>query len=94
MLQVRENEISLRSCAPKKEYWLQKMRFFDSNASSLPTVLFTQYKSTWLTGISSHCKTALPTKVSVFSSYMRQNAYCGNLKCTFVAMSLLRNKGQ
>jgi len=41
-------------------------------------LLFTQYKTTWLTAISSHCLTALGylPKNHAFNSYMRQNAYC------------------
>jgi len=47
MLQVREMRfhyanglVVLRICAPLEEYWLQKMRFVGSNASSL-TLLYT-----------------------------------------------------
>jgi len=31
-------------------------------------LLFTQYETTWLTAISSHCLAALPTNVSTFNS--------------------------
>jgi len=32
-------------------------------------LLFTQYKSTWLTAISSHCLTTLLAKMSAFNSH-------------------------
>ena len=35
-----------------------------------------------------------PPQMSAFSSHMRRNAYCRDLKWIFVAMFLLRNKGQ
>ena len=60
-------------------------------------VLFTQYKTIWLTAISSNCLAALLAKMPAFNSHWRQNTYCRNLKWTFeklVAMLLLRNKGQ
>jgi len=34
------------------------------------------------------------SQMSSFNSHMRQNAYSRNLKWTFVATSLQRNKGQ
>ena len=64
-----------------------KIRFVGSKVS------FTLHKSMWLTAISSHCLAALPAR-DVFNSHMRLNAYCRNLKRTFVAMLLLRNEGQ
>jgi len=52
-------------------------------ATSLLTLLFTQYKTTLLSAISSHCLAALPAKMSAFNSHMRQNIYYPNLKQTF-----------
>jgi len=63
-------------------------------ASSATIFLFTLYKAKWLTAISSHCLVALTAKDVAFSSGMRQNAYCRNLKWIFVAMVSLRNNGQ
>jgi len=60
----------------------QKLRFAGRYPSSF-MLLFTQYKTTWLTAISSHCLAALPAKMSAFNSYMLQNAYYCNLKLTF-----------
>jgi len=54
--------------------------------------LFTLYKSTWLTAISSHCLAAL-LATDAFNSHMRLNAYYRHLKRTFVAMLLLCNEG-
>jgi len=41
------------------------------------------YKPTQPTTISSHCLTTIPAKMSAFNIYMRQNAYCRDLKCIF-----------
>jgi len=66
---------------------------FQKCASLAARFLFTSYKNTWLTAISSHCLAALRA-TDVFKSHMRLNAYYCNLKWTFVAMQLLRNEGQ
>jgi len=41
---------------------------------------YTQYKTTCLSDISSHCLVALPAKMFAFSSHKRQNAYYRNLR--------------
>jgi len=47
----------------------QKIRW-RSYASFSLRLLFTQYKTTWLTAISSHCLAALPANMSAFSNHM------------------------
>jgi len=37
-------------------------------------LLFTPYKTTWLTAISSHCLTAVSSKISVFNSKQQHTA--------------------
>jgi len=58
-------------------------------------LLFTQYKTTWLTAISSHCVAALPSKISAFNISMRQNACYRDLNLQrFAAMVLLHNRDE
>jgi len=68
-----------------------------SIATASLMLLFTKYKTTWVTSISSHCLAALPAKMSAFNSPMPQNAYCRNFEVNlwrFVATLLLRNTEQ
>jgi len=48
-------------------------------------LLFTQYKTTWLTAIGRHCPAALPVKLSALTSH-------GKLELNLPDMLLLRNK--
>jgi len=51
---------------------------------SLLMLLFTQYKTTCLSLISTRCLVvALPAKIFAFNSHTRQNSYCCNLKQNF-----------
>jgi len=66
MLQMRENEISLRIRSGGTphlhtlgERGLQKTALFSSNARFSFMLLFTQYKTVWLAPINSHCLVAL-----------------------------------
>jgi len=43
-------------------------------------LLFTQYKTTFIAAISSHCLPASPAKMSVFNKHVRQKAYYRNMK--------------
>jgi len=45
-----------------------KHRFFKLVATLLDSLMhFTQYKTTWLAAISSHCLAALPAKIAVIA---------------------------
>jgi len=51
-----------------------------STATELLVLLFTQYKTTFLAAISSHCLPALPAKMHEFNKHVRQKACYRNLK--------------
>ena len=55
---------------------IAKLRCVDSNAAFSLTLLFTQYKTTWITAVSSQYHTAVPVKMFEFNSYKRENAFC------------------
>jgi len=58
--------VELRSCAASEvTFVLQKMHFVSSSARFSLRLLFTQYKTVWLTAISSHCLAALCLRSTV-----------------------------
>jgi len=62
---------------------LQKIRFVSSNARFSLMLLFTQYKTVWLTAFSSHCLVALPYQYVCIQQSHAQNAHCRHLRSTF-----------
>jgi len=83
--------ITLSLSTPQRK-WPMLRQQSPKCASLAAMLLFTSYKSTWLTAISSHCLAALPA-TDVFNNHMRLKTYYRNLKWTFVAMLQLRNEG-
>jgi len=61
---------------------LLKLMMDFQTSGSIPTdspmLLFTQYTTTWLAAVCSHCHAVLPAKMSECNSHMRQNAYYRN----------------